>query len=147
MAIHTTTIERIVFIRWNTNPQLPDVAVFDEAMSQARKELGKPIFHVSIMPEGVQLPPLAVQQALIKRVMRMRATCQSMHAVLEGRGLAARIGRRFMSGLAKTMGMGGQAYVHATVEEAIKEICAKQSLDPANVSGALSSSGLLTKPL
>lgn len=127
MAIKSARVGRVVFVRWSIQISDEDVPAFDAVMAQAKQDPGPPIFLVSLLPEGIELPPASVQKPLLKRVIRMQHACQSMHAVLEGRGVLQALGRRFLRGMAKMAGLKG-AHVNATAEEALKAM-------PADVLG------------
>jgi hypothetical protein len=108
---------RVLLIRWPTDPQQEDVDRFDALVAEARKAHGTPLFHVTFIREGTQLPAPPIQKALIRRAIKMQHVCGSMHAVLEGTGILPALGRRFLKGMVKMTGLKG-AHVNADAQSA-----------------------------
>src|SRR5258706_14544357 len=99
MPIQSAIIDHVVFIRWGTQPAPEDITAFDEVMTQARKQVEKPLFHIALVPVGIELPPVSIQKPLIKRVLKLKLSCESMHLVVEGTSIKEKLGRRFVNGL------------------------------------------------
>lgn len=119
MPIASAIVGHVVFIRWPKVPQDEDIAAFDAVMAEARKVPGAPLHHVGFIQEGTELPAPPVQKALLRRVIKMQSQVESMHAILEGKGVMSAIGRRFLKGMVKMVRLRG-ASVHANAEEALK---------------------------
>jgi len=143
MPIQSAIIDHVVFIRWGIQAVAADLDAFDDIMSHGRKDVERPLFHVALLPTGIEMPPVSIQKPLIKRVLRLRASCQSMHCVLEGNGIKEKLGRRFLNGMVKMFGLKDQAYVHATVQEALGLLDGKLGMPVAEVEKQAREKGLL----
>jgi hypothetical protein len=143
MAIQSAVIDHVVFIRWSTQPSAPDLDAFDAAMSQARKEVERPLFHVALLPTGIEMPPVNIQKPLIKRVLKLRASCESMHCVVEGGGIKEKLGRRFLNGMVRMFGLKEQAFVHATAAEALTQLKTRLGVSPDEILSQAQAKGLL----
>ena len=147
MTIQSAVLGRFVVIRWASQPTEADIVAFDQAVASARQSLSGPVIHIALISEGIEMPPSSIQRPLIKRALKQRAVSESMHMVLEGRGLFQRIGRKFLRGMAVMFGISN-GYIHATAEEALADLKKRGALttSPDEMLAELRQRGLLPCP-
>lgn len=137
MAVLASVIDRVLFIRWVSTPDESDLTRMDEVMAQAAAVAGtKPFFHISVLPPGATMPESKVQKGLMRRILKLRSRCQTLHAVYPGTNVRDAVVRRFLKGMVTLMGMKGKAFVHATIAEAVTQIATGLEMPAADVVAA-----------
>jgi hypothetical protein len=142
MTQKSCVVDRLLVVNWLTTPDETDVSAFDAAIATARQTVTPPLHHISILGKEMDMPAVGVQRALMKRAMKLKVACESLHAVYEGGGIKDRLARRFLKTMVPMVGLKGKAFVHESMAAALAQLAPQlgapvdvvlQKLDAAGV--------------
>ena len=143
MTLKSCVVDRLLVVNWLTTPNEADVSAFDGAIALARQTVTPPLHHISILGKDLELPAVGVQRALMKRAMKLKVACESLHAVYEGGGIRDRLARRFLKTMVPMVGLKGKAFVHESMDAALAQL-STQLGEPVNaVLARVKASGVL----
>lgn len=143
MPMQSCLVDHILFVRWTATPQQEDLPQFDEAIREARAAVKDPVFHVALLSPGIEMPAMSLQRPLIRRALKLKSQCRSLHAVYEGTGVRDAIARRFLRGLVTMFGLKGKAFIHAKADEAVAQLQADLETPGPQVLEQLRAGGLV----
>ncbi len=92
-------IDRVFISRWSRGPEAEDIAKVEEAMADASRRLGKPLFYVAAVTASAQLPDAQARATLNDLVTMIRKYGEGIFMLFEGNELQANLLRVIMSGV------------------------------------------------
>jgi hypothetical protein len=113
-----------------------------DAVATVRREVGRQLILVAIIPSGSGMPDREGLAELVRLGPMIERVCETQFAVLQGDSFATTLVRASLA--AVTAVMRRPAMIAATVEEAVTLACRQVMLDPSAVMEEARARGLLS---
>lgn len=121
MSCASGVVSDIFFVRW-IEPELDDVArIVDDVRAEAA-ERGRKLHYVAVIPTDVPVPDDAVRKALSSTVDEVLECCETMHMVIEGKGLRRALVRSVSTSIILLSRHRGRTFAHEDVRDAVLEV-------------------------
>lgn len=121
-------LDTICFVHWSPRPHPIEVQRALDGVLQARRETGRPLIVVSIIPSDARVPHREGREALHRITTVLDRLCEAQYAVFQGTSIRARILRAFL--VAIGLAMQSTQDVVADVETAVRGAAARLGVDP-----------------
>jgi hypothetical protein len=132
MSCVTGFVEPVLFVRWNV-PEEADILKISKEVSASRAKASKDLCFIGIIPEDTPPPSTKVRSMMSETMDGMLAQFATMHVVIEGTGFKNSLLRSVAAGILLVSGKRGRCFVHANLDEALREAGKATKLDPASV--------------
>jgi hypothetical protein len=143
MSCEIALIGPVFFVRWHT-AEVTDLDKILAELERARREAGRKLVYVAVIPSGAGVPGSAVRDAMARRMPRVTELTEVIYFVIEGSGFQNGIMRSVLTGiLLLTKGAHAPLIVHASVEEALGDAGKRYGVDAHTVLAEARTKGLL----
>lgn len=134
-------VDRICFLRWSPRPTGAEVRGVADAIARMRREVGRPLILVAVIPSDAGLPDREGREELVRLAPLVERTCEIQYAVLEGDSFVSALVRGIV--VAVIAAMRVPVVIVGSVEEALGPACARLALDVPDVLARAREGGLL----
>jgi hypothetical protein len=141
MSPRVGTINRILFVQWNSQPDAADVRLVVDAMHEARRAAGPPLIMIGTVVRGATMPTWDGRGEIIRRTPTVERLCETIYGVLVGDDVGTVLLRGCVA-LASAM-MRHPVILVASVQVAVERACARLRIDPAAVLAEAIARGLV----
>lgn len=120
MSCASGVVSNIFFVRW-IEPELNDVArIVDDVRTEAANR-GRRLHYVTVIGAEVPVPNDDVRRALSSTVDDVLECCETMHMVIEGKGLRRALVRSMSTSIILLSRHRGRTFAHEDVRDAVLE--------------------------
>jgi hypothetical protein len=82
MAYRACVIDRVYVLRWTAEPLMGDVAAIVNAVTAARRTVGRPVLYLGIIGAEIPLPKSAVRDALSNSLRPLSELCDCIDLLI-----------------------------------------------------------------
>jgi hypothetical protein len=127
VTCQSTWFERILVVRWQ-EPELSDLAAIDAAVRQRvqAQTAGARVIYIAVIPVESAPPTEEVRTAMMQNMAEMARACESVHVVIEGKGLKYTALRSLTAGMFLVAGARNM-HMHETVDGALQKTTLTQA--------------------
>lgn len=145
MTYAISRVGRVFAVRWSETTREGVEAVATEARGYHR-QLGQPLFYLSVTGEECKPPTDDARQALVDSAKSLSDICEKLFVVLEGQGFRGSVLRSVLASLMMLSKMRGTIEVAPSIDEALSQIAGKPGYDDARVRAAFTRDGIRLSP-
>ncbi len=121
MSCASGVVSDIFFVRW-IEPEVDDVArIVDDVRTEAANR-GRKLHYVAVIPTDVPVPDDAVRKAMSSTVDDVLECCETVHMVVEGKGLRRALVRSVSTSIILLSRHRGRTFAHDEVRKAVLEV-------------------------
>ncbi len=125
MTCKSAWFHRVLVVRWQ-EPELSDLAAIDTSVLDQQKTLGSHVIYIAVIPVESTPPTEEVRTAMIRNMAEMARACESVHVVIEGKGLKHTALRSVTAGMFLVAGARNM-HMHETVGAALRKTTLAQT--------------------
>lgn len=121
MSVATGLINEVYFVRW-IEPAQDDVQRVVEEARDSKGKAGVPIRYLAIIGADLKPPSDEVRKGMRQTIDSLLEHCESVHLVIEGRGLRRAMARSIGTSVFLLSKNRGRTFAHDSVGDALRRI-------------------------